>query len=72
MKHDPTGAKRLIDRMLKETKTRSHNQLAATIGICPGALSKYYRGIDGVGPAFILKCYDKSTLSIEEIRELLK
>lgn len=64
-------SRQLIDAMMLETKARNHNQLASIMGICPGSLSKYYKGIHSVGPSFILKCYDNSTLSIENIRELL-
>jgi transcriptional regulator with XRE-family HTH domain len=65
------SARQLLDTLLIKTKARSHAQLARKLDIDAGSLSKVASGEYQVSASLILKVYDATDLTIEEIRELL-
>jgi transcriptional regulator with XRE-family HTH domain len=65
------SVKKLLDAVFAQTKARSHAQLARKLDIDAGSLSKVASGEYQVSASLILKVYDATNLTIEEIRELL-
>ena len=71
MRTVPIPPHRLLDYLIETYKLKNSRQLAKHLGITQGSLSRFRHGTRKVDGNFILLVYDKTDLSIEEIRALL-
>lgn len=62
----------LLDYMIREFNLKNSRELANALGVTEGLISKIRAGVRMPTAELILRIYDKTDLSIEEIRELLK
>lgn len=61
----------LLDYLLETYKIKNNRELAKHLGVTEAALSKIRARANGVSASFILTVYDKTDMSIEEIRALV-
>ncbi len=71
MRNVPIPEHALLDYLIKAFKLRNNAELAKALGVTEGAISKIRHGINKVNAEFILRVYDKTDMSIEEIRALI-
>lgn len=71
MRNVPIPEHVLLDYLIKAFKLRNNSELAKVLGVTEGAISKIRHGINKVNAEFILRVYDKTDMSIEEIRALI-
>lgn len=62
----------LLDKMMEFYKVDNDTELADRMEISIGSVSRIRGGTQLVSAQMILKIYDQTFLSIEEIRELIK
>lgn len=62
----------LLDKMMEFYKVESDKDLADRMEISMGSVSRIRGGTQLVSAQMILKIYDQTFLSIEEIRDLIK
>lgn len=62
----------LLDFIIKTYGLKNNKELADALDVTEGLISKIRARVRPPTPEFILKIYDKTDLSIEEIRELIK
>ena len=62
----------LLDYIIKEFNLKNSRELANALDVTEGLISKIRAGVRMPTAELILRIYDKTDLSIEEIRELLK
>lgn len=62
----------LLDKMMEFYKVDSDKDLADRMEISMGSVSRIRGGTQLVSAQMVLRVYDQTFLSIEEIRELLK
>jgi transcriptional regulator with XRE-family HTH domain len=72
MRNVPIPPHPLLDYIIKEFNLKNSRELANALDVTEGLISKIRAGVRPPTAEFILKIYDKTDLSIEEIRELLK
>lgn len=65
-------ARKLLDKLRKHFNVRTNEQLAIKLKCDSAILSRMTHGKQGVGPHFILRVYDKTGISIDDIRGFLK
>ena len=68
----PIPEHRLLDHLIKRYELKNSRALADLLGMTQGGISKLRYKTNQVSPDFILRVYDKTDLSIEQIRELIK
>jgi plasmid maintenance system antidote protein VapI len=61
-----------LDHLIKRYELKNSRALADLLGMTQGGISKLRYKTNQVSPDFILRVYDKTDLSIEQIRELIK
>ena len=71
MRTVPIPPHRLLDYLIETYKLKNTRKLAQHLGVTQGYLSKLRHGVKKVSGDFILAIYDKTDMSIEEIRALL-
>jgi hypothetical protein len=62
----------LLDYLIEAFKLKNNRALAQHLGVTQSAISKIRYRTNSPSAEFILLVYDKTDLSIEEIRELIK
>lgn len=62
----------LLDKMMDFYKVETDTELANKMEISMGSISRIRGGTQFVSAQLILKVYDQTFLSIEDIRELVK
>lgn len=62
----------LLDFIIKTYGLKNNKELADALDVTEGLISKIRARVRPPTAEFILKIYDKTDLSIEEIRELIK
>jgi transcriptional regulator with XRE-family HTH domain len=72
MRNIPIPEHRLLDYLIKRYELKNNRALAGLLGMTQGGISKLRYGINNPSSDFILRVYDNTDLSIEQIRELLK
>jgi len=72
MRNVPIPPHPLLDYMIKEFNLKNSKALADALGVTEGMISKIRYGVRQPTPEFILKIYDNTDLSIEEIRNLIE
>lgn len=72
MRNIPIPEHRLLDYLIKRYELKNSRALAQLLGMTQGGISKLRYKTNNVSAEFILRVYDKTDLSIEQIRELLK
>ncbi len=72
MRNNPIPAHALFDFLLKTYKLKNDRALAELLGVTQGALSKIRAGVNKPSADLILRVYDNTTLTITQIRHLLK
>jgi transcriptional regulator with XRE-family HTH domain len=72
MRNIPIPEHRLLDYLIKRYELKNSRALADMLGMTQGGISKLRYGTNKPSPEFILRVYDTTDLSIEQIRELLK
>ena len=72
MRNIPIPEHRLLDYLIKRYELKNNRALANLLKTTQGGISKIRYGTNKVSPEFILRVYDNTDLSIEQIRELLK
>lgn len=68
----PIPEHRLLDHLIKRYELKNSRALADLLGMTQGGISKLRYKTNQVSSDFILRVYDKTDLSIEQIRELIK
>ena len=68
----PIPEHRLLDHLIKRYELKNNRALAQLLGMTQGGISKLRYKTNKVSAEFILRVYDKTDLTIEEIRELIK
>ena len=68
----PIPEHRLLDHLIKRYELKNSRALADLLGMTQGGISKLRYKTNKVSVEFILRVYDKTDLTIEEIRELIK
>ncbi len=71
MRNVPVPKNALLDHMIEHLGLKNNRALAQYLGITQSALSKIRYGTNKPSAEFILLVYDKTDMSIEEIRELI-
>jgi plasmid maintenance system antidote protein VapI len=61
-----------LDHLIKRYELKNSRALADLLGMTQGGISKLRYKTNQVSSDFILRVYDKTDLSIEQIRELIK
>lgn len=72
MRTIPIPEHKLLDHLIKRYELKNSRALAQLLGMTQGGISKLRYGTNKVSAEFILRVYDKTDLSIEQIRELIK
>lgn len=72
MRTIPVPEHKLLDYIIKRFELKNNRALAEFLGMTQAGLSKIRHRVNNVAPEFILRVYDKTGMSIEEIRELVK
>lgn len=72
MRNIPIPEHRLLDHLIKRYELKNSRALADLLGMTQGGISKLRYKTNNISADFILRVYDKTDLSIEQIRELLK
>jgi plasmid maintenance system antidote protein VapI len=72
MRTVPIPEHKLLDHLIKRYELKNSRALADLLGMTQGGISKLRYKTNQVSPDFILRVYDKTDLSIEQIRELIK
>lgn len=72
MRNNPIPANALFDFLLKSYKVKNDRALAELLGVTQGALSKVRSGVNKPSADLILRVYDNTTLTIGQIRQLIK
>lgn len=71
MRNVPVPQNVLLDHLIEHLELKNNRALAQYLGVTQSALSKIRYGTNKPSAEFILLVYDKTKLSIEEIRELI-
>lgn len=71
MRTVPIPENKLLDRLIEQLGVKNNRALAQYLGVTQSAISKIRYGINKPSAEFILLVYDKTDLSIEEIRALI-
>lgn len=72
MRTVPIPKHALLDYLIDVYKLKNNRALAQQLGVTQAAISKIRYGVNKVTGDFILTVYDKTDMSIEEIRALIK
>ena len=72
MRTVPVPEHKLLDYLITRYQLKNNRALAAFLGMTQAGLSKIRHRVNKVCPEFILRVYDRTGMSIEEIRELIK
>ena len=72
MRTQPIPKHALLDYLIETYKLKNNRALANALGVTQAAISKIRYKINRVTADFVLTVYDKTDMSIEEIRELIK
>jgi len=72
MRNIPIPKHALLDYLLEAYKIKNNRALAQHLGVTEAAISKIRARSNGVSADFILTVYDKTDMTIEEIRELIE
>ena len=72
MRTVPVPSHPLLDFIIKTYGLKNNKELADALDVTEGLISKIRARVRPPTAEFILKIYDKTDLSIEEIRELIK
>ena len=72
MRTVPIPKHALLDYLIEAYKLKNNRALAQHLGVTQASLSKIRYGVNKVTGDFILNVYDKTDMSIEEIRALIK
>ena len=72
MRTVPIPEHKLLDHLIKRYELKNSRALADLLKTTQGGISKIRYGTNKVSPEFILRVYDNTDMSIEQIRELLK
>jgi plasmid maintenance system antidote protein VapI len=72
MRTVPIPEHKLLDYLIKRYELKNNRALAQLLGTTEGGISKIRYGTNRVSAEFVLRVYDHTDLSIEEIRELIK
>jgi transcriptional regulator with XRE-family HTH domain len=62
----------LLDYLIEAFKLKNNRALAQHLGVTQSAISKIRYGMNKPSAEFILLIYDKTDMTIEEIRTLIK
>jgi transcriptional regulator with XRE-family HTH domain len=62
----------LLDYLIEAFKLKNNRALAQHLGVTQSAISKIRYGMNKPSAEFILLIYDKTDMTIEEIRALIK
>jgi DNA-binding transcriptional regulator YdaS (Cro superfamily) len=62
---------KLFDYFIKTGTAKNDADIATILGVYPPYISRIRAGLFPLGPKVILRVYDATDMSIEEIRELL-
>lgn len=65
------SARTLINELKRRHNLKNNRAVATLLGCDESTICLHYRNKLVVGPAFILRVYDTTQLTIEEIREFL-
>lgn len=71
MRNVPIPKHALLDYLISAFKLKNNAELAKALGVTEGAISKIRHGVYKVNADFILRVYDKTDMSIEEIRTMI-
>jgi transcriptional regulator with XRE-family HTH domain len=71
MRNVPIPPHPLLDYLITAFKLKNSRALANALGMTQGAISKIRAGVNKPSADFILRVYDKTDLTIEEIRNLI-
>ena len=72
MRTVPIPKHALLDYLIDVYKLKNNRALAQQLGVTQAAISKIRYGVNKVTGDFILTVYDKTDMTIEEIRALIK
>lgn len=72
MRNVPIPKHALLDYLIAAFKLKNNAELAKALGFTEGMISKIRHGVYKVNAEFILRVYDKTDMSIEEIRKLIE
>lgn len=72
MRTVPIPKHALLDYLIDTYKLKNSRALAQQLGVTQAAISKIRYGVNKVTGDFILTVYDKTDMTIEEIRALIK
>ena len=72
MRNVPVPKNKLFDYLIDHLKLKNNRALAQHLGVTQSTLSKIRYGTNRISAELILLVYDKTDLSIEDIRELIK
>jgi plasmid maintenance system antidote protein VapI len=72
MRTVPIPEHKLLDHLIKRYELKNNRALAQLLGTTEGGISKIRYGTNKVSAEFILRVYDKTDMSIEQIRELIE
>ena len=71
MRTVPIPENKLLDYLIDHLGVKNNRALAEFLGVTQSAISKIRYGINKPSADFILTVYDKTSLSIEDIRALI-
>lgn len=72
MRSVPIPKHALLDHLIERLNLKNSRALAQHLGVREPALSKIRARVNNVSAEFILLIYDKTDMTIEEIRSLIK
>ena len=72
MRNVPVPKHALLDYLIKAFKLKNNRALAQQLGVTQSAISKIRYRNNAPSAEFVLLVYDKTDMSIEEIRALIK